>query len=77
MLKNNNRKLTLPLAENGLYKASDILQIDGFPFKKTKFYKMVKDGVFLRHKGSSYPLYSGKCINEWFNEILTNQQPAA
>lgn len=62
------KQLTIPLNNQGLYKACDIIRMQEFPFSKTKFYELVKNGNIPAVKIGSSTLYKGETINEWFEQ---------
>lgn len=73
------KSLTLPLNDEGLYKAADILKMQSFPYGKTWLYKNIQDnGQFIRpvKKGSSN-LFRGRDVNNWFNDYIVISKEAA
>ena len=70
----NSRVTSFPLADHGLYSPSDILRIEGFPYKKTWLYEnSTPSGDFVIpvvHRDKRF--YKGSDVNEWFEKIGSN-----
>lgn len=65
------KMLQLPLNENGLYRACDIIRMAGFPYGKTWLYNNIKEnGSFIKPvKKGSATLFLGSDINDWFKDF--------
>ncbi|WP_410209607.1 hypothetical protein [Aquirhabdus sp.] len=65
---NTRSKPQLPLAPQGLYTPTQILQLDGFPWKRTWLWQEAKvGGKFvppIRIHGKT--LFRGEEVNKWF-----------